>query len=217
MEASNPEAVYESAINERVKKHKELKKAVSQIVYLRNKLQAELEAKETEFREVNAQIPTALEDGADEVALVLIERKDELTGAIENLSTELEKVEAQAEDAKAGLISFQGEIEKLRREKERMIADKTNAEARIEIQEALSGLSTDADIAALNNVRESIEKKKAEADIGAELEGSSLDTKLKRIRERTASQSARSQLEEMKRQMAARKAAAEGAGPKRNI
>ena len=33
-EARNPEAVYEAAINERVKKHKELKKAVSGIVYL---------------------------------------------------------------------------------------------------------------------------------------------------------------------------------------
>ena len=37
IENRNPEAVYEAAINERVKKHRELKKAVSGIVYLRNK------------------------------------------------------------------------------------------------------------------------------------------------------------------------------------
>ena len=43
-EANNPEAVYESAIEERIKKHRELKKAVSGIVYLRNKLQAELDS-----------------------------------------------------------------------------------------------------------------------------------------------------------------------------
>lgn len=217
MEASNPEAVYESAINERVKKHKELKKAVSQIVYLRNKLQAELEDKEKRLREVNNEIPVALEDGADDIALVLIEQQAELTAAIESLSAELTKVEAQAEDAKGGLIAFQGEIEKLRREKESMVAAKTNADARIEIQEALSGLSTDADIKALDNVRASIEKRKAEADIGAELGESSLDAKMAKIKGRAASSSAKAKLEEMKRQMAARKAAAEGAAVKRNM
>lgn len=216
VEARNPEAVYESAINERIKKHKELKKAVSGIVYLRNKLQAELEDHEKEFREVNAQIPVAVEEGEDEVALLLIQKRDELTGKIEGLSAELSKVESQAEDAKAGLLSFQSEIDKLRREKEEMLAAKANAEARIEIQDSLSGLSTDADVAALDGVRESIHKLKAEADVTSEIEGSSLDSKLADIKAKTATSSARSQLEEMKRQMAARKAS-ESAGVKKSI
>ena len=46
MEANNAEAVYESAIEERIQKHRELKKAVSGIVYLRNKLSTELEQKQ---------------------------------------------------------------------------------------------------------------------------------------------------------------------------
>ena len=41
LETSNPEAVYEAAIQERIIRHKELKKAVSGIVFLRNKLQDE--------------------------------------------------------------------------------------------------------------------------------------------------------------------------------
>jgi hypothetical protein len=51
----------------------------------------------------------------------------------------------------------------------------------VQIQETLSGLTTDADIAALDNVRTGIKKLQAEADVGAELEGSSLDAKLKKI------------------------------------
>lgn len=217
IESRNPEAVYEAAINERVRKHKELKKAVSGIVYLRNKIQGELEQKEKQLAEVSAQIPVAVEEGEDEVALVLIQKKDELTAAIAGLSGELTKVEAQAEDAKAGLMAFQGEIEKLKREKEQMLAAKSNAEARIQIQEALSGLSTDADIAALDGVRTSIHKLKAEADVNAEIEGTGLDAKLKKIRERTASSSASSQLEELKRQAAARKAGAAEGGVKKSI
>jgi phage shock protein A len=217
METRNPEAVYESAINERVKKHLEFKKAVSGIVYLRNKISAELEEKEKELREVMTQLPVAVEDGEDEVALVLIQKKDELTKQIEGLSSELGKLQTQAEEAKASLVQFQGEIEQLKREKEEMLAKKTTAEARIRIQESLNGLSTDADIKALDNVREHIGKLQAEADVGSEIQGDSLDAKLKKIKEKAASSTARNQLEEMKRASAARKAAAEGAGVKKTI
>ena len=210
MEANNAEAVYESAIEERIQKHRELKKAVSGIVYLRNKLATELEQKQAALAEIQPQIPVAIEEGEDEAALVLIQKKDELNTAIAEIQTELEKVSAQADDAKAGLVAFQGEIEKLKREKHEMLAKKANAEARIQIQETLDGLSTDADIRALENVREGIDKLQAEADVGAEIDDSNLDAKLDEIKAKTATASARSQLEEMKKQMAAQKAAKEG-------
>lgn len=210
VETNNAEAVYESAIEERIKRHRDLKKAVSGIVYLRNKLQGELEEKQKELTDITKQLPIAIEEGEDEAALVLIQKKDELTGQIAEIQIELEKVSAQAEEAKAGLVSFQGEIEKLKREKHEMLAKKANAEARIQIQESLDGLSTEADIRALDNVREGINKLQAEAEVGTELAEGDLDAKLKEIRAKTATASAKSQLEEMKKQMAAQKAAQEG-------
>ena len=57
---------------------------------------------------------------------MLIQKKDELNTAIAEIQTELEKVSAQADDAKAGLVAFQGEIEKLKREKHEMLAKKAN-------------------------------------------------------------------------------------------
>ncbi len=216
IENRNPEAVYEAAINERVKKHRELKKAVSGIVYLRNKLSTELEQKERELKQVMDQLPIAIEDGEDEVALVLIQKKDELTGSIETTSHELSKVSDQAEEAKSGLLQFQAEIEKLKREKDQMLAKKANAEARIRIQDTLDGLSTDADVKALENVREHISKMQAEADIGSELQGGSLDAKLAAIKKKAANSSAQAQLREMKRQMQSRQSATEG-GAKKTI
>ena len=211
VENRNPEAVYEAAINERVKKHRELKKAVSGIVYLRNKLTTELEEKERELKEVLIQLPIAVDDGEDEVALVLIQKKDELTKQIEVTNAELTKISGQAEEAKSGLVTFQAEIDKLKREKDSMLAKKANAEARIQIQEQLDGLSTDADIKALENVRTNIDKLQAEADIGSEIQGDSLDSKLKKIKEKAANSTARNQLEQMKSATAARKAAAQNA------
>jgi len=210
LERKNPEAVYESAIEGRIQRHRELKKAVSGIVYLRNKLDAELTTKQAALKEIQAQIPVAIEEGEDEAALVLIQKKDELIVAIGEIQADLEKVSAQAEDAKQGLVAFQGEIEELKREKHEMLAKKANAEARIEIQETLDGLSTDADIKALENVRESIHKTVAEAEVGAELQDDSLDSKLAEIKGKAQDASARAQLDEMKKQMAAQKAAAQG-------
>lgn len=215
-EKSNPEAVYEAAIQERVKRHAELKKAVSGIVYLRNKLEAEREQKTRELAEVNAQIPVAVESGDDEVALLLLQKKNELDKALERLGVELEQVSKQAEDAKESLMAFQGEIEKLKRERDEMLAKKATAEARIKIQASLDGLSTDADIKALENVREHIHKLGAEADVGTELKENSLDARLKAIKAKTGDTQARSQLDELKKLHAAKQAsaAAEGAAKK---
>jgi phage shock protein A len=210
LENNNAEAVYESAIEERIKRHRDLKKAVSGIVYLRNKLQGELEEKQKLLAEITQQLPVAIEEGEDEAALVLIQKKDELSTQISEIQAELEKVSEQAEEAKSGLVSFQGEIEKLKREKHEMLAKKANAEARIQIQETLDGLSTEADIRALDNVREGINKLQAEADVGSELAEDNLDAKLEEIKAKTTTASAKSQLEEMKKQMAAQKAAQEG-------
>lgn len=216
VEQSNPEAVYEAAIEERVKKHRELKKAVSGIVYLRNKIASELEQAEAELAEVQAQIPVAVEEGEDDVALVLLQKKDELVAKIAASQNELSKISTQAEEAKSGLIAFQSEIGKLKREKEEMLAKKANAQARIQIQETLDGLSTDADIKALENVREHIDKLQAQADVGAEIKGDSLDDKLSKIKKKTANAAARSQLDELKKQMAARKQA-QAAGVKKTM
>jgi phage shock protein A len=208
LEKKNPEAIYEAAIEGRIEKHRELKKAVSGIVYLRNKLDTDLQTKTKALAEIQTQIPVAIEEGEDEAALVLIQKKDGLTSSITEIQAELSRVSAQAEDAKKGLVAFQGEIEELKREKHEMLAKKANAEARIQIQDTLEGLSTDADIRALENVRESIDKTVAEAQVGAEIQDDSLDSKLEEIKKKAQSASARNQLDEMKKQMAAKKAAA---------
>lgn len=207
VERSNPEIVYQQAINERVTQYQKLMKAVSSIVYLRNKLEKELDSKSRELTEVSAQIPVAIQQNEEQAALLLIEKKNQLVKDIEDVRGELEKVSAQAEDAKAGLVTFQHEIEKLKSERDTMLAKREHAKARLKIQEQLSGLSADAEIRALDSVRESIHKLEAQADISAEIQGSSMDTKLSKIKSATGSAAARAEFDEIKRQMAAQQQA----------
>lgn len=202
LEEENPAMVYETAINERANQYQKLMKAVSGIVYLRNKLEKDFEAKTKELADITAQIPMAIQQGEEQAAIVLIERKNALSNEIEYVKTELEKVSVQAEEAKAGLVTFQHEIDKLKAERDNMLAKREHARARLKIQEQLSGLSTDADIRALEGVRESIHKLEAQADITREVQGAGIEGKLKKIREATGSAAARAELEEMKRQMA---------------
>ena len=72
-EAENPDVVYSNAINERVSQYQKLMKAVSGIVYLRNKLEKDLESKTRELQEIHAQIPVAVQSGEEAAALHLIE------------------------------------------------------------------------------------------------------------------------------------------------
>jgi phage shock protein A len=213
-EKKNPEAVYEAAINERIRSYKALKKAVSNIIYLRNKITKELEQKNAELKEVSAQIPIAVDEGEDEVALHLIENKDTLQSEITQLNADMDKTATEAEEAKSSLVTFQSEIDKLRKEKDEMLARKETAEARIKIQETLDGLSTDADIKALDNVRQHIGKMQAEADMGSELGDATLDTKLKKIKAKAGTAAARQQLDAIKQARAAQVAEA---AAKKNI
>lgn len=211
IENEHPEAVYEAAIQTQIEKYNGLKKAVSGIVYLRNKLSTDLEKKSKELVDIEAQIPVAVQQGEDEVAVVLIERQNSLTAEIASLRGQLHAAEGQAEDAKSSLLSFQAEINKLKREKEEMLAKRANAEARIRIEEQLSGLSTDADLKALEGVRESIHKMEAEADVNKEIGDQSLERKLAKIKGATASSSARAQLEALKKAQQASSAQADAA------
>jgi len=206
MENSNPEAVYESAVAEREQKYRQLKKAAAGIAQLRDQTREELETSERELAEVMPAIETAVGEGDDDVALILLQQKDTLTSKIPNLQSELAKLESQAAETIEGLRTFKGEIDKLKREKEEMLAQKASAEARIQTQETMSGLSADTDVKALANVRAHIDQMHSDANEGLlDSDGVSMRQKVEQARGRMAESSARNQLEEMKRQMASRK------------
>ena len=209
MENRNPEAVYESAISEREQKYRQLKKAAAGIAMLRDQTRDELEKAERDLAEVMPAIETAVGEGDDDVALILLQQKDSLSSKIPTLQSELGKLESQASETVEGLRTFKGEIDKLKREKEEMLAQKASAEARIQTQETLSGLSNDTDVKALANVRANIEQMHSDANEGLlDGDGVSMRHKVEKARERMAESSARNQLEEMKRQMASRRGGA---------
>jgi len=200
-EEQNPRAVYESAIHERTRQYHDLKEAVAGILYMRNKLEAEISERRAEIARMHDDVRRAVRRGQDEIAVTLIAQKQALLDELERSERELEGVRAEAEDAKNNLVRFREEIRALVREKGRMLATLANAQARRRIQQALEGLSVDAEMRALEGVREHIAKVATEGALEREIgEDEGLRQRLRAIRDDARTESARRELEELKRQ-----------------
>ncbi|HUE38667.1 MAG TPA: PspA/IM30 family protein [Candidatus Binatia bacterium] len=198
-EHKNPGAIYEAAIHERLDQYGKLRSAAAGVLYMRTKLAKELELKSAELGRVARQLELAVEADDDEAALVLIGRRDGLSAEVERVTAELHELETEAETAKRNLSTFHAEIARLRDEKVRMLARLANAKARLKLQETLTGLSPDADIRALDAVRDHINRIVEEAKVTRDLGDSELERRLGKIRAAEADAAARSQLEELKR------------------
>ena len=200
-EHQNPRAVYESAILERTQQYHALKDAVAGILYMRNKLEAEIGERRAEIARLHDDVKRCVRQGQDAVAVTLIARKQALFEELERSERELAGVRAEAEDAKQNLVRFREELRALVREKGRMLATLANANARRRIQQALEGLSVDAEMRALESVREHIARAATEGALERELGGDdALRERLRAIRDDARTESAQRELAELKRQ-----------------
>jgi phage shock protein A len=203
-EGERPRAVYERAIAERTRQYAELKSAVAGVLYMRNKLEAEIRERRAEIARTHSNICRAVKRGDDDVALNWITHKDTLLEALQRSEGELEDVSAECDAAKTNLAEFRTEIRALECEKTRMLATLANARARRRIQNALEGLSVDSDMRALESVREQIAQLKAEGNVESELGERGLQARIRSIREEARREGAQRELEELKRRYRSR-------------
>jgi phage shock protein A len=201
-ERENPQAVYEQAILERTRQYHELKQAVAGILYMRNKIQADLVERRAEVAQLREDIRRCVERGEDEFALSLIGQRQTIDDEIERSERELQAVSHEAQEAKTNLARFREEIRGLEREKVRILATLANARARRRIQEALEGLSVDADLRALESVREYVARVATEGRLTRELEeDGDLRERVREIRSEARTEAQRAELAELKRRL----------------
>ncbi|MCM2314480.1 MAG: PspA/IM30 family protein [Thermoanaerobaculia bacterium] len=207
IEKDHPEIAYENAINSMVEKYTKLKTATAAIIRRREELDERYKTATRDLEQTDAELATAVETGQDDLALILIQKKNALTQEVADLDADLKTASSDANSAKSSLIGVQGEIKKLKAERDTMLAKMHSAQARIKIQEQLDGLSVDEEVKALDNVRSHIKTTIAEANLGKELSESSLDGRLAGLRNQVGDVQARKQLEELKAKRAAQQAA----------
>jgi phage shock protein A len=207
IEKNHPEIAYENAINSMVTKYTKLKSATAAIIRRREDIDARVQSEQRALAQVNADLETALATNQDDLALVLLQKKAAVEAELAGLATEAEQSRTDADDAKNALMAVKGEIGKLKAERDRMLAKMQSAQARIQIESQLEGLSVEADVQALDKVREHIKNTISEANLGKELRESDLDQRLGKLRQQSGNVTAKAQLDELKRQRAAQAAA----------
>ncbi len=206
VEKAHPEIAYENAINSMVEKYSRLKTATAAIIRRREDIGERLKKNQTDLAQAEADLNVAVETNQDDLAVVLIQKKNQLTADLAEMKAELDSAQKDADSAKSSLIGVQNEIRKLKSERDSMLAKMQSAQARIRIQEQIDGLSVDADVKALDNVREHIKTTIAEANLGRELGDSSLDARLAALRNQAGDVQAKQQLAELKAKKAAQQA-----------
>lgn len=200
-ERDNPRAVYEQAINERTHQYRELKEAVAGILFMRNKLEADILERRAEIARLFDDIRRAIRSGNDDTSVHLIAQKQLLMEELERAERELEGVRMEAEEAKSNLVRFREEIRELVDEKSRMLATLASAQTRRRISEAIDGLSVDADMRALDSVRDHIARISTESSLDREIGADQVRTRIRSIRDEVRGEAARRELAELKQQL----------------
>jgi len=198
IEKDHPEIAYENAINSMTAKYAKLKSATAAIIRRREELDERYKTATASLKQTEAELNTAVETNQDDLAVILIQKKNQLTAEITDLKADMDTAHNDADSAKSSLLAVQSEIKKLKAERETMLAKMQSAQARIKIQEQLDGLSVDDEVRALDTVRSHIKNTIAEANLGKELSESSLDSRLAALKNQTGDVTAKAELEAMK-------------------
>lgn len=206
IEQEHPEIAYENAINSMIEKYAKLKSATAAIIRRREDLDERYKKATADLAQTEAELNTAVETNQDDLAVVLIQKKNQLAADVTELKSDMEAARADADSAKTSLMSVQSEIGKLKAERDTMLAKMQSAQARLKIQEQLNGLSVDDEVRALDNVRTHIKNTIAEANLTKELSDSSLDARLAAVRNQTGDVMAKQELAALKAKKAAAQA-----------
>jgi len=203
IEKDHPEIAYENAINSMIGKYAKLKSATAAIIRRREELDDRFKKAQADLAQTEAELNTAVETNQDDLAVVLIQKKNALATEIAELQGDLQSAHSDADSAKSSLLGVQTEIKKLQAERDSMLAKMQSAQARLRIQEQLDGLSVDDEVRALDNVRTHIKNTIAEANLGKELSDSSLDARLAGLRSQVGDVQAKQELASLKARKAA--------------
>ena len=211
VETDHPEIVYQNSIDSITTKAVQLRNAAAAIIRRRDELEDRYETKSRELKETEGQLQVAVNNGDEEVGTLLVEKLETLQSEVADLNVEYEQGKKDADDVKTALLRIQSERGKLIAEKDRMMGKLASADARVKIQEQLDGLSMDSDVKALDNVRTHIKNRIAAADLGKELNESSLDARLEKIKSQVGNVQAKSKFEELRKQHVAAQQGQQGA------
>src|SRR5829696_4574969 len=90
IEKEHPEIAYENAINSMVEKYAKLKSATAAIIRRREELEERYKRLTRELQQTEVELDTAVATGQDDLAMVLIQKKDQLSSEVGDVKVDLD-------------------------------------------------------------------------------------------------------------------------------
>ncbi len=201
-----PEVVFENAINDAIARYAKLKKLTASIVVRRDEAQAELERGRQRLGEITSELDAALDADQDDEALALMQEQEDAQGRVNAQLLELEQAQTDADEAKLSVVQLRDSIQDLKADRDRTLVKLQS----VSLREQIDSFSVDAELVALENVRDHIKTTLAEVELNRELGDADYDARIRKLRDKDSETSLKEQLEELKK---ARAEARESAGP----
>ncbi len=139
VEKDHPEIAYENAINSMIEKYSKLKSATAAIIRRREDLDARVSQATKDLAQTEAELNTAVDTHQDDLAVVLIQKKNQLTQDLADMRGDLDTAQKDAASAKSSILNVQAEIRKLKAERDLMLARMQSAQARLQDSRSARG------------------------------------------------------------------------------
>ncbi|HPK72935.1 MAG TPA: PspA/IM30 family protein, partial [Vicinamibacterales bacterium] len=104
VEKQHPEIAYENAINSMIAKYTKLKTATAAIIRRREDIDQRNQKAKAELAEVDGQLAAALDTNQDDLAVVLLQKKNELEKELAELQADVQLAQKDADSAKNSLL-----------------------------------------------------------------------------------------------------------------
>jgi phage shock protein A len=105
IEKKQPEIAYENAVQSMTEKYVKLRRATAAIIRRREELEARLGSEQKELAQITADLNAAIDTNQDDLAVVLIQKKNAVSASLAELNESLGQAKTDADDAKSSLLS----------------------------------------------------------------------------------------------------------------
>lgn len=203
LEQSNPEAVYEMAIQKMKVNYQSMQTAVGRLAAERNRLRGVIDKKTKQLAALSDDLEGALaeaqagNESATEVGEDIMREKEAIEGELSTVKKELAASEALVTDYMGKLRRLEGQTKEMESKKDAMIAKLHSANARKAFNDMVSGMSTSAEEAAVSDIDKHIEGVAAQADLADEMSGETRDEKRRKLREAATARGSKSKFQAM--------------------
>ncbi|MEM8746069.1 MAG: PspA/IM30 family protein [Actinomycetota bacterium] len=216
-ENADPKVQLEQAITEARSQHKRLKEQAANVIANQKQAEIRLNKKMEELEKLNANARQALIMASDADKAGNVEKATEYTHAAETIADKLISVEADVESLKSMVIEStqaadqaKAAVQQNSRLLQEKIADRSKllsqldqAKMQEEMNDAMSQLTETVgdDVPTLSEVQEKIEARYAKAKASAELQDTTVESRVLEIEQATANVAAQSRLSELRAEL----------------